>query len=805
MAFQNNKYSVFLSFRGADVRKSLVDHLYRSLSAAGIRTFLDNKELKKESSWCLKELSLMCEHIFTSNSPHKMIPLFYKVEPSHVRYPDGEESPYAKAFHKHSTKARHTKDTIDQWKNAPKAAPDLSGFTLEEASGFEGKLVKQVLMEILKTLNIGSLDVAKYPVGLKERMDKVEDLLRANPNDNSGRTLGIWGMGGIGKTTLCKAVFNDIKSRFNASCFVSDVRERKKESKEELMKLQTQILKGLLKNEFEVNSVDEGKMIMRECLGSKRALLILDDVDNRKQLEALHVDRCFGGGSRVIITTRDKHILNLAQADEIYEAEELERNQALELFSWHAFLRVCPDEGFEDLSNRVVKACKGLPLSLEVMGAHLYDKKDNKAFWDEAVIRIESIMEKDLYDTLKISFNGLHEEERQIFLDITCFFIGDKTTALEIWKAIGCTTICGTWEERLCQKNPVNTLVSAVDCGIVMMLVLANINGLSKSRRISFNMLQMNELQVLNVYRCFSLAELSGHGSLQSLKALELINCDELAELPPLPRGLVQVNIKRCSPLHVTDCFSIVELPGIGSLESLKELELNYCTGLAELPPLPRGLVQTRIKKSQMNVMRDLHVNECFSLAELRGLGSMQSLKEMELINCEELAELPPLPRGLVESDGEGDQHVSNKCSAVDTGVVQFTSIVRICKWNSGMVTIESAKNVETCKDGGLGCEHFNRRPTEDEEISRKITLPFCSDDEHHLGILQEKLPSLIKLASGDFIRCNTRLGTEIVGVYLEVLDQNESGNDDVDIQSNQSRDMEDRPPKRPRLISFGK
>eukprot|EP01018_Ginkgo_biloba_P036097 Gb_11356 [translate_table: standard] len=468
MAFHNNKYRVFLSFRDKDVRKSLVDHLYQSFVAAGISTFLDSEELEKgddiksslekaiveseiyipifstnyaESSWCLKEFSLMCSRISSSNSTHKMIPLFYKVEPSHVRYPDGEESPYAQYFRDHFTKARHTTDTINDWKKALKEASSLSGWSLEDASGYEGKLVKQVLMDTLEKSNNGSLDVAKQPVGLKERMDKLKVFLKCprDPNDKSVRTVGIWGMGGIGKTTLSKAVYNDIKSMFETSCFLSDVRERAKESNKGLTKLQEQILKYLIKEDLkvnlEVNSVDEGKVKMREHLGSIRALLILDDVDDKKQLEALHVDGCFGGGSRVIITTRDKHILNLAQAD----AEELEHNQALELFSWHAFLRVCPDQGFEDLSKRVVKACKGLPLSLEVMGAHLYDKRDDAAFWDEAVTRIENLMDKDLYETLKISFNSLLEEERQMFLDIACFFVGeDKKLGISHWKALGC-------------------------------------------------------------------------------------------------------------------------------------------------------------------------------------------------------------------------------------------------------------------------------------------------------------------------------------------------------------------------------
>ena len=93
---------------------------------------------------------------------------------------------------------------------------------------------------------------------------------------------------------------------------------------------------------------------------------------------------------------------------------------------------------------------------------------------------------------------------------------------------------------------------------------------------------------------------------------------------------------------------------------------------------------------------------------------------------------------------------------------------------------------------------------TEDETILKEFTLPFLrrpydlDDGDDNLGIAQEELPSIIKFRSGDVIRCFTR--AEILGVYLKVLDQNESGNDDVYIQP---LDMDDRPPKRPLLTSL--
>eukprot|EP01018_Ginkgo_biloba_P036085 Gb_12752 [translate_table: standard] len=844
MAFEDIKYSVFLTFRGADVRKSLIDHLYQSLVAAGIPTFLDSEELEKgdhiesslekaiveseiyipifstnfaQSAWCLQELSLMCSHISTPNSTHKMVPLFYKVEPSHVRYADGENSPYAKYFRDHSTKGRHTTDTISQWKNALKQASNLFGFTLEDASGYEGKLVKQVLMDILNKLNKGSLDVAKQPVGLTARMNKLKDLLKCgDPDDKSVRTVGIWGMGGIGKTTLSEAVFNEIKSMFDAFCFVSDVRERANESSKGLRKLQKQILKGLLKIEFEVNSVDEGKMILREHLGSTRALLILDDVDDKKQLDALHGDQWFGGGSRVIITTRDKHILNLAQADEIYEAEELEHNQALELFSWHAFLRVCPDEGYEDLSERVVKACKGLPLSLEVMGAHLYDKKDNSIFWDEALSRIESVMDQDLYKTLKISFNGLHEEEKQIFLDIACFFLGERNEpAIEIWKAIGCknphTVITNLFMKSLIRAkfkafamNEFGRFVGLCphftmhdhlrDLGREIVAEESREDPCKRSRLwhphdVRRVLRESEGISNLRGFKCCDYEIVVPMESLALIKNMQFLWVENVQ--------LVRQETTQFPPkLKCLDCRIVVMFWNF----------LLFRKGWAWFPEIfnrigVRALLGAyRIATFNKRAHPKLDLQGC---KNVRGLAGMEALKYLK--------------RLIVRESTVSQINVRQWIEGLSGLQVLCLSANRIPEWLTlrlhRMLKPEERGLGEYCVLEDVKCtrivlccpsDAFRRKDetvvnicTGDDEILREFTLPilkrpddlyhdsFVDDDEYSVGIVQEELPSIIKFRSGDIIRYST--DAEIVGVYMEVLDLNESGNDDVDIQFNQS------------------
>eukprot|EP01018_Ginkgo_biloba_P040449 Gb_02871 [translate_table: standard] len=333
------------------------------------------------------------------------------------------------------------------WK---KSLISLAGLWKKPPGRDEEKLVEKIVMDVHKTLDIMWLDVPKHAVGLEERKNELIKLLKVDdPSpDGSVLTIGIYGMGGLGKTTLAKALFNDIHSRFEAFSFVFGVRESAQQFNG-LTNLQKQILKDLTGEDIELKNVAHGKSKMRSRLGSKRALVILDDVDDHKQLDALGRSDWFGGGSRIIVTIRNNHVLNVGQANENYAMEGLEFEQALELFSWHAFLKVRPDMDFSDLSQRIVNACKGLPLSLEIIGAHLFDKKDDRECWDEALRRLESLQDEDLYKTLKISYDGLNYEEQQIFLDIACFFlihnhsVFDPTTIYEmksvskLWKASG--------------------------------------------------------------------------------------------------------------------------------------------------------------------------------------------------------------------------------------------------------------------------------------------------------------------------------------------------------------------------------
>ena len=121
--------------------------------------------------------------------------------------------------------------------------------------------------------------------------------------------------------------------------------------------------------------VSEGIPIIKHRLLQKKVLLILDDVHKLKQLRALVGEPgWFGHGSRVIITTRDKHLLSCHGINRIYELDAFNQEEILELLRTMAFKSNKNDSRYDYILNRAIKYASGLPLALEVVGSNLFGK-----------------------------------------------------------------------------------------------------------------------------------------------------------------------------------------------------------------------------------------------------------------------------------------------------------------------------------------------------------------------------------------------------------------------------------------------
>ncbi|KAL7604208.1 hypothetical protein Lser_V15G19512 [Lactuca serriola] len=443
------KYDVFLSFRGEDTRTNFVDHLYHALKQKNIHTYKDDEEIKKgenisdeligsiedskfyiivfskryaSSSWCLNELVKIMECQKTKE--HTAYPVFYDVEPREVRKQEGA---VADAFVN-----LKNKEAAGIWREALKEAANLAGWELKNtAEGHEAKFIRKIVEVVSLELRFISFSIDEKLVGMETRIKNLVPSLGIGCDDV--RMIGIKGMGGAGKTTLARAVFDHISFQFEGTSFVENVRE--KDSLSGLNSLQKQVLSDvLIDKDINVSGVYEGKHMMKRRIPNRKVLVVLDDVDDINQLEALAGEpNWFKAGGVIIITTRDEQVLVAHRVKFIHDVNLLSYEEAICLFSRFAFGRDIPIQGYEELSRQVVRYAAGLPLTIKVLGSFLCGKTDLE--WIDAIERLKTIPEKQTSKKLELSYISLEEDYKEIFLDVACIMKGwpkdDAIKALE--------------------------------------------------------------------------------------------------------------------------------------------------------------------------------------------------------------------------------------------------------------------------------------------------------------------------------------------------------------------------------------
>ncbi|XP_048134080.1 disease resistance protein L6-like [Rhodamnia argentea] len=298
----------------------------------------------------------------------------------------------------------------------------------------EGHLVKKIVAKVLSELKRAYLVVSDFLVGVDDSVKEVLGMIGTDTDDV--KILGIHGMGGTGKTTLAKIVYNKLCGNFDNCCFLADVRATSRAKG--IGFLQTRLISYLSKKAHPIiNSMDEGIRTIEQRFSGKKVLILLDDVDEKSALTGLLGRQgCFGLGSRILITTRNVLVLMAFRIHFTYLVHGLDPDRSLQLFSRHAFRRDYPPNEKIEQSREIVELAQGLPLALEVMGSTLYGHKGE--MWDEYLDNCKKSGPEEIRSKLMISYDVLDLNHRQIFLNIACLFDGyDKSAVIYMWRDCG--------------------------------------------------------------------------------------------------------------------------------------------------------------------------------------------------------------------------------------------------------------------------------------------------------------------------------------------------------------------------------
>ncbi|KAJ9550086.1 hypothetical protein OSB04_022629 [Centaurea solstitialis] len=271
----------------------------------------------------------------------------------------------------------------------------------------------------------------------------LEKLLGKEACNQDVRVVSIVGLGGIGKTTLARVLYNHekVKDHFELRAWVCVSEEF------DVFNISKVIFQAVAGNNQDFADLNLLHVALKEKLSKKRFLVVLDDVWNENYMELELLQRPFvegAPGSKIIVTTRKTTVASMMKSSQSYNLDVLSEEEALSLFARHAL----DEENFDKYASLkghgegILKKCGRLPLALITLGTMLWEKRDDHEQWEEVLnSEIWDLPnESQILPALRLSYYDLPSHLKQLFAYCSLFpkdYLFDKNKLVLLWMAQG--------------------------------------------------------------------------------------------------------------------------------------------------------------------------------------------------------------------------------------------------------------------------------------------------------------------------------------------------------------------------------
>ncbi|XP_039165429.1 disease resistance protein RPV1-like [Eucalyptus grandis] len=591
------------------------------------------------SKWCLQELAQMLN--CRRSRGQVVLPIFYKVEPSQVQY---LRERFGDAINAH--KKNLNQMVVKEWEDALKEVSLLKGWESEKIDkGHEAGLVKMIVRRVMSELKrLFQLDVPKQLVGTDDRVEQIMSQIDARFNGTW--FIGIYGMGGIGKTTLEKILYNKLSSRFENRSFVANVREtfqRQGTSEIEALHLdyygKWESYRGEQFNELTnlrflkvcgVNFTGDFQNLLPQLRWLEWMFCPLDfEMVNfhPKKLVMLNlstskITEYWGGWGPFKVATELK-VLNLSFCDNLRRTPDLSAFKSLEILN----LESCCNLKEIHPSIWYIK-------TLVSLAVHLCSRLKKLPV---RVGRMEESRDLQCYDKLAQLPKSMGSSESLTKLDLS------HTRIKELPESIGSMKALKTLNDAECSildhipKSIGNlaslSLLNLVECeslreipdsiGELALLTNLQLEGTSITK-LPESIGNLQNLRILDLNKTLVTELPSTIGMLVKLQELRAMRCNNLKGLPSSIGELV--SLKELL-LYGSGILGLPE--SISKLSSLRHLGARCCDFLREIPEPPSSLIA-------------LHID--FPTPSLPFLSKLTLLEKLSLVDLRPLECLPKLP-----------------------------------------------------------------------------------------------------------------------------------------------------------------